>query len=130
MLPSIDDWAPPTTSPSSLTLSATFNVPPRLPRSVAEPSFSQSTACAPLGFGGIVVFEHKPDEPTTWPKSLSGSTTGAPAGAPLGFGGIVVFEHKPDEPTTWPKSLIPIANPTVSPVSGGSRSEERRVGKE
>src|ERR1019366_6090058 len=85
MLPSIDDWAPPTTSPSSLTLSATFNVPPRLPRSVAEPSFYQRTACAPLGFGGIVV-----------------------------------FEHNPDEPTTWPKSLIPIANPTVSPVSGGS----------
>src|ERR1035438_3522950 len=103
MLPSVDDCAPPTTSPRLLTLSATFIVPPRLPRSVAEPSFSHSTACAPLGLGEIVV-----------------------------------FEHNPDEPTTWPMSLIAKANPTVSPVSGGSlwisplgpRSEERRVGKE
>src|ERR1017187_4441498 len=85
MLPSIDDCAAPTTSPRLLTLAATFNVPPRLPRSLAEPSFSHSTACAPFGFGEIVE-----------------------------------LEQKPDEPTTWPMSLIAKANPTVSPVSGGS----------
>src|ERR1035438_2406908 len=85
MLPSMDDCAPPTTSPRLLMASATFNVPPRLPRSVADPSLSHSTACAPLGFGGIVA-----------------------------------FEHKPEEPTACPMSLIAKANPTVSPVSGGS----------
>src|ERR1039457_2915951 len=76
MLPSIDDWAPPTTSPSSLTLSATFNVPPRLPRSVAEPSFSQSTACAPLGFGGSVVFDEKGKFVKSWGKEFKGGAHG------------------------------------------------------
>src|SRR5260370_30421745 len=85
MTPSLGDSAPPTTSPRLLTLLATLYVPPRLPRSVAEPSLSQSTACGAAGVGGIEV-----------------------------------FEHKPEEPTTWPLSLIPKANPTVSPFSGGS----------
>src|ERR1035437_4035851 len=44
--------------------------PPRLPRSVAEPSFSQSTACGPYEIGGSMVFAHLPDAPTAWPLSL------------------------------------------------------------
>src|ERR1700680_1777184 len=73
MLPSIDDCDPPTTSPRLLMLLAVLFVPPppRLPRSVAEPSFSQSTACSPEGAtGGREVLAHKPDEPTAWPLSL------------------------------------------------------------
>ena len=70
-MPSLGDCAVPTTSPRLLTLVASLSVLPRLPRSVAEPSLSQSTACGPAGFtGGRVVFEHKPDVPTTWPLSL------------------------------------------------------------
>src|ERR1039457_4966509 len=70
MVPSRADAAPPTTWPRLLMAEGTLNAPPRLPRSVTEPSLSQSTACGPLGPGGIEVLEHKPDEPTTWPASL------------------------------------------------------------
>src|ERR1039457_6448849 len=45
-------------------------VPPRLPRSWTEPSFSQSTACGPNASGGSTVFPHRPDAPTAWPRSL------------------------------------------------------------
>src|SRR5437016_5236308 len=45
---------------------AVFTVPPKLPRSWTEPSFSQSTACGPTAIGGSTVFEHNPDEPTAW----------------------------------------------------------------
>src|SRR5580698_4869728 len=88
MVPSLGDCAPPTTSPRLLMLDAMLVVvpDPRLPRSVTEPSLSQSTACGPFGFTG----------------------------------GREVFEHKPDVPMAWPKSLIPNANATVSPLSGGS----------
>src|ERR1035438_5196040 len=62
----------PATSPWLLMLPATLDTPPvSPPRSTAEPSFSQSTACAPLGWtGGKEVFEQTPDEPTAWPASL------------------------------------------------------------
>src|ERR1035438_1932774 len=43
---------------------------PRLPRSVTEPSFSQSTACGPNATGGRLVFPHLPDAPTAWPLSF------------------------------------------------------------
>src|SRR5271156_2618719 len=72
MLSSLDDTDVPTTSPRLLILVATLlGGPPRLPRSIAEPSFLHSTACCPAGtIGGRVVFEHKPVEPTISPLSL------------------------------------------------------------
>src|ERR1022692_1733250 len=70
MVPSRADAAPPTTWPRLLMAEGTLNAPPRLPRSVTEPSLSQSTACGPLGPGGIEVLEPNPDEPTAWPAWL------------------------------------------------------------
>jgi hypothetical protein len=42
---------------------ATFVVPPRLPRSLAEPSASHSTAWGPTMRGNNRVFAHEPDVP-------------------------------------------------------------------
>ncbi len=60
--------------------------------------------------------------PGRWPRSMGvPSLSQSTACGPAGFtGGKEVFEHKPDVPTAWPFSLIPQANPTVSPLSGGS----------
>src|SRR4051812_10219933 len=66
--------AVPTTSPALLMLLAIFAAPPRLPRSVIEPSLSQRTACVavvfPMAAGGRPVVPHKPDAPTTSRLSL------------------------------------------------------------
>src|ERR1700681_2867242 len=73
-VPSFGDCATPTTSPRLLMLLALLTAPPRLPRSVMEPSLSHSTACAAvvllIAKGGRPAVAHKPDPPTAWPWSL------------------------------------------------------------
>src|ERR1700743_2652785 len=74
IVPSPGDDDVPTTAPWLLILLAMFAAPPRLPRSVTEPSLSHSTACDAvvllIANGGKPVVEHRPDVPTTWPRSL------------------------------------------------------------
>src|ERR1039458_7333362 len=74
VVPSLGDCAMPTTSPRLLILLAPFSAPPRLPRSWTEPSLSHNTACPAVllltANGGRPVFEHNPDSPTVWPRSL------------------------------------------------------------
>src|ERR1700674_2707347 len=96
MLPSVEDGDVPTTSPRLLTLVAMLDPLgiPRLPRSDGEPCLSQSTACCPTGFtGGREMFEHEPDEPTTWPLSLIPQAN--PTVSPLSRGSSWISPSRP-----------------------------------